>query len=185
VDTDRKSQREALGLLQSEAAHRAGVSLATWRRWEEGALNVAPRTAARCESVLMKHPYGLKPSLNETHREYLDGPTAEELRNDFWPRLSNYGHHTSDGALGRRTPRAIIVAALSVAGGPPTVRYREPGRRGVQNVTGLVWEIQANNVHILSPDNRPGAVDYFIPVDWIVSVEVPADDSIVREPLPK
>ncbi|WZU35972.1 hypothetical protein Rruber_05485 (plasmid) [Rhodococcus ruber] len=44
--------RETLGLTQSHAAKRAGVSLATWRRWETAPLSVSVATRAKCEKVL-------------------------------------------------------------------------------------------------------------------------------------
>lgn len=45
-------QREAKELSQGEAARRAGVSLATWRRWESDPSSVRRDTAAKCERVL-------------------------------------------------------------------------------------------------------------------------------------
>ncbi|OHU44668.1 helix-turn-helix domain-containing protein [Mycobacteroides chelonae] len=48
----RRSRREKLELTQSAAAARAGVSVATWRRWEEDAASVSADTQTRCESVL-------------------------------------------------------------------------------------------------------------------------------------
>jgi transcriptional regulator with XRE-family HTH domain len=48
----RKEQREELGLSQVDAAARAGVSLATWRRWEEDSAKVSAATRASCERVI-------------------------------------------------------------------------------------------------------------------------------------
>ena len=49
---DRKDRRETLGLTQAEAASRAGVSFATWRRWEEDPSRVRNSTRISCEKVL-------------------------------------------------------------------------------------------------------------------------------------
>ena len=49
---ERRDLREALGLTQVQAASDAGVSLATWRRWEEDAASVSATTRKSCESVL-------------------------------------------------------------------------------------------------------------------------------------
>lgn len=51
-----RGQREELGLTQTEAAARAGVSLATWRRWEEGPSLVKESTRTACEGVLSAEP---------------------------------------------------------------------------------------------------------------------------------
>jgi transcriptional regulator with XRE-family HTH domain len=51
---DRRDGREALDLTQPAAAALAGVSLATWRRWEEDAAAVSAKTRTRCEAVLDK-----------------------------------------------------------------------------------------------------------------------------------
>lgn len=48
----RRNGRDALGLTQAEAAARAGVSLATWRRWEDDPQSVSLATRATCERVL-------------------------------------------------------------------------------------------------------------------------------------
>ena len=48
----RQINRETLGLTQTEAARRAGVSLATWRRWEEDPDRVRLITRVACSSVL-------------------------------------------------------------------------------------------------------------------------------------
>lgn len=48
----RKIGRDALGLTQADAAARAGVSLATWRRWEDDPEGVSPSTRAACERVI-------------------------------------------------------------------------------------------------------------------------------------
>lgn len=47
----RAGVRRRLGLTQTEAARRADVSLATWRRWEGGE-KLRPLTATRCAQVL-------------------------------------------------------------------------------------------------------------------------------------
>lgn len=52
----RRISRDALGLTQSDAATRAGVSLATWRRWEDDPNSVSPATQAACERVLAHEP---------------------------------------------------------------------------------------------------------------------------------
>jgi transcriptional regulator with XRE-family HTH domain len=51
---ERREARQALDLSQAEAARRAGVSLATWRRWEEDPSAVKPKTAAACAKALTK-----------------------------------------------------------------------------------------------------------------------------------
>jgi len=48
----RRSLREELNLTQPEAARRAGVSLATWRRWEENPETVSAGTRGKCERVV-------------------------------------------------------------------------------------------------------------------------------------
>jgi transcriptional regulator with XRE-family HTH domain len=48
----RREAREKLGLTQSDAARRAGVSFATWRRWEEDPSTVKASTATACAEVL-------------------------------------------------------------------------------------------------------------------------------------
>ena len=48
----RRSIREDLNLTQTEAALAAGVSLATWRRWEEDPDTVSADTRAKCDYVL-------------------------------------------------------------------------------------------------------------------------------------
>ena|SRR6476659_8858004 len=52
---NRREQREALNLTQQEAATKAKVSVATWRRWEENPEQVKARTAIACERVLDRH----------------------------------------------------------------------------------------------------------------------------------
>lgn len=47
-----RERREQLGLTQTGAARRAGVSIATWRRWEDNPGSVKGSTAERCEAVL-------------------------------------------------------------------------------------------------------------------------------------
>ena len=49
---ERISRRSELGLTQPEAAARSGVSLATWRRWEEDPASVSAKTRAACEKTL-------------------------------------------------------------------------------------------------------------------------------------
>ncbi|MCU1507922.1 MAG: family transcriptional regulator [Glaciihabitans sp.] len=49
---ERADRRTHLELTQTEAARRAGVSLATWRRWEEHPASVSAKTVRACERVL-------------------------------------------------------------------------------------------------------------------------------------
>lgn len=49
---ERREAREKLGLTQGDAARRAGVSFATWRRWEEDPSTVKASTATACAEVL-------------------------------------------------------------------------------------------------------------------------------------
>lgn len=48
----RQQQRQKLDLTQTDAATQAGMSLATWRRWEEDPDKVSAQTRARCESLV-------------------------------------------------------------------------------------------------------------------------------------
>jgi transcriptional regulator with XRE-family HTH domain len=48
----RREAREKLGLTQGDAARQAGVSFATWRRWEEDPSTVKASTATACAEVL-------------------------------------------------------------------------------------------------------------------------------------
>lgn len=48
----RTDRRTELGLTQSAAATSAGLSLATWRRWEEDPESVNAKTRTACERVL-------------------------------------------------------------------------------------------------------------------------------------
>lgn len=48
----RRTRREALGLTQADAATRASLSLATWRRWEENPDKVSAATRIACERIL-------------------------------------------------------------------------------------------------------------------------------------
>lgn len=50
--TDRVDRRTQLDLTQADAARKAGVSLATWRRWEENPSSVSAKTRSVCEQVL-------------------------------------------------------------------------------------------------------------------------------------
>lgn len=50
--TQRRQTREEINLSQAAAASRAGVSLATWRRWEEDPEAVSANTQGKCERVL-------------------------------------------------------------------------------------------------------------------------------------
>ncbi|MGO2655423.1 MAG: hypothetical protein ACTH93_06280 [Pseudoclavibacter sp.] len=52
--TERTERRSELGLTQSAAALSAGVSLATWRRWEEIPESVSAKTREACERVLAR-----------------------------------------------------------------------------------------------------------------------------------
>lgn len=49
---ERREKRELAGLTQTDAAASAGVSLATWRRWEEDPESVRSTTRDACEAVL-------------------------------------------------------------------------------------------------------------------------------------
>ena len=51
---ERVERRTELGLTQTEAARNAGVSLATWRRWEDEPEVVSEKTRASCENVLVR-----------------------------------------------------------------------------------------------------------------------------------
>lgn len=50
--TERTDRRVQLDLSQTDAARRAGVSLATWRRWEGDSESVSAKTRSACQSVL-------------------------------------------------------------------------------------------------------------------------------------
>lgn len=52
VMTERSERRIELDLTQTDAARRADVSLATWRRWEEDPETVNAASRAACEGVL-------------------------------------------------------------------------------------------------------------------------------------
>jgi transcriptional regulator with XRE-family HTH domain len=49
---ERTDRRTELDLTQTDAARRAGVSLATWRRWEADPTSVSEKTRRACESAL-------------------------------------------------------------------------------------------------------------------------------------
>lgn len=49
---ERTDRRSRLDLTQTDAARNAGVSLATWRRWEEEPSSVSAKTRSACESAL-------------------------------------------------------------------------------------------------------------------------------------
>ncbi|MGL5828098.1 MAG: helix-turn-helix domain-containing protein, partial [Angustibacter sp.] len=49
---ERTERRLALSLTQTDAARQAGVSLATWRRWEEDPESVRAQTRSTCERLL-------------------------------------------------------------------------------------------------------------------------------------
>lgn len=70
--SERRRQREAIDLSQAAAAARAGVSLATWRRWEENPDVVSGSTRTKCEQVL-----DAQRAIHERHRRQL----AEENEN--------------------------------------------------------------------------------------------------------
>lgn len=53
---ERIEKRKELGLTQSEAAVKAGVSLATWRRWEVDPESVGSKSRAACERALAGGP---------------------------------------------------------------------------------------------------------------------------------
>lgn len=50
--SDRRDRRIELDLTQADAARKAGVSLATWRRWECDPYSVSLKTRTACEDVL-------------------------------------------------------------------------------------------------------------------------------------
>lgn len=50
--SERSDRRIELDLTQADAARKAGVSLATWRRWEEDPGAVSAKTRIACEGVL-------------------------------------------------------------------------------------------------------------------------------------
>ncbi|WP_206494867.1 helix-turn-helix transcriptional regulator [Microbacterium sp. KRD174] len=54
--SERATIRKDLHLTQASAAKLAGVSLATWRRWEQDPASVAAATATACERVLQRRP---------------------------------------------------------------------------------------------------------------------------------
>jgi transcriptional regulator with XRE-family HTH domain len=63
--SDRTQRRSELGLTQTAAAARAGVSLATWRRWEEKPETVSAKTRTACERVLSADA-GMSPPLEDS-----------------------------------------------------------------------------------------------------------------------
>lgn len=63
-----REQRKATGLTQTDAARKAGVSLATWRRWEADAGAVSSEVRARCERVI------------EPKRQEIDGTWREPYK---------------------------------------------------------------------------------------------------------
>lgn len=50
--TTQSDQRTEIGLTQEQAARRAGVSLATWRRWERNPDSVTEDVRAQCQEAL-------------------------------------------------------------------------------------------------------------------------------------
>lgn len=50
--TTQSDQRTEIGLTQEQAARRAGVSLATWRRWERDPTSVTEDVRAQCQGAL-------------------------------------------------------------------------------------------------------------------------------------
>ncbi|MGB3334225.1 MAG: hypothetical protein WBA79_15595 [Mycobacterium sp.] len=54
MTNERRDRREAINLTQTAAAAQAGISLATWRRWEDDPDAVAPKTRNKCAAVLDK-----------------------------------------------------------------------------------------------------------------------------------
>ncbi|MCJ0906102.1 DUF1870 family protein [Rhodococcus sp. ARC_M6] len=62
--------REKLNLTQPEAAALAGVSLATWRRWEDDSASVSDSTRTKCEKVLNReHAAIVRAEENAQHFE--------------------------------------------------------------------------------------------------------------------
>lgn len=66
----RAGLRSELGLTQSAAAMSAGISLATWRRWEEDPESVSAKTRGACDRVLS--------SEKEPSRAHAESATAFE-----------------------------------------------------------------------------------------------------------
>lgn len=50
--TTQSDQRKAASLTQDQAARQAGVSVATWRRWERDPASVTPDVATQCQAAL-------------------------------------------------------------------------------------------------------------------------------------
>lgn len=65
----RAKEREAMGLSQTEAAWQAGLSLATWRRWERDPESVRRKTRESCERVLDREN-AMKRELAQWNRDF-------------------------------------------------------------------------------------------------------------------
>jgi len=65
------NDRQSLGLTQTAAANRAGVSLATWRRWEQSPESVSAKTRIACEGVLDK-PIVFEQTVRQEKKRYED-----------------------------------------------------------------------------------------------------------------
>ncbi len=93
-DSQRKKQRESLGLSQIEASQRANVSLATWRRWEANPDSVGAKTRKACAAVLASkdsRPKALREKDELIAKSWMDNPNitprqAAALAStlDFW-----------------------------------------------------------------------------------------------------
>ncbi|MFD5213116.1 helix-turn-helix domain-containing protein [Microbacterium sp. NPDC058345] len=73
----RIDRRIELGLTQTDAARRASVSLATWRRWEEDPDSVSQKTRDACEGVLAarsEHERALEKLTNSFTTAWQDSP---------------------------------------------------------------------------------------------------------------
>lgn len=93
---ERTERRTQLDLTQADAARKAGLSLATWRRWEEDPESVRAKTRSFCERVLAANPKRLAAdhALAELHdqvdRSWRDRP-------DLTPRQAHAIAMTLDG----------------------------------------------------------------------------------------
>lgn len=73
----RTNQRSELGITQSEAARRAGISLATWRRWEDDPDSVSDKTRSACEALIdreTQHAAALAESAASFQAAWADDP---------------------------------------------------------------------------------------------------------------
>ena len=89
----RLERRTEIGLSQAAAASEAGVSLATWRRWEEEPAVVSERTRRACEAVI-----DARSTMDRALQK-----SAEEFENAW-------------GESQRLTPRQAYALALTLDG---------------------------------------------------------------------